>query len=201
MLRIIKIGLLLLPLSLPLAACTTAIGAATSGTQAIYDRHAIQNDLNNYGIANSIESQLRIDPAFKGSNIHVSSFHYEVLLVGTTTSTELQEKAAKIAAHYNNVNYVYNFITVGPAETGQNSIYDAWLTSKVKAKIIAQAKISPSDVKVITENRTVYLMGYVTLREAKIAINTARYTEGVEHVVTIFKYITYSTTPPSDSNG
>jgi osmotically-inducible protein OsmY len=188
--------LLIVILSWLICGCT-AVSITTSGAQALYDRHAIEENVTNYHLATMIDHQLKNDPEFKGSHIRVTAFHYEILLTGTALTEALKFKAAKIAAHYNSVNYVYNFITIGSkTEDYQQLLHDCWLTTKIKGKIIAQAKISPRNIKVLTVNNVVYLMGFLTPREANIATHTARYTSGVKKVVVIFQYISYSTVPP-----
>ena len=66
---------------------------------------------------------------------------------------------------------------------------DTWITSKVKTLLIGSKNINAIHVKVITENRTVYLMGLVTQEEADIATNVARDVDGVQRVVKLFEYI------------
>jgi len=55
--------------------------------------------------------------------------------------------------------------------------------------LIATNEIDPSQIKVITENGIVYLVGIVPPEQAEIAIDLARTTDGVQSVVKVFSYV------------
>jgi len=140
-----------------------------------------------------IEDNIQKNPLYikHRSNIHADCFDYQVLLTGETRSKSLRLKAANIAANTHDVKHVYNFIKIASPEKTE-TMHDMWLTSQIKGAIIARAKMNPDEIKVVTEQGTVYLMARLTHKQAKDVINVARYTPGVKHVVTIFEYITYS---------
>lgn len=181
-----------------LTACTP-FGLVTSSSQAVYNRYSWQQNLKNHKVAASVQNSIDANASFKDSHISVSSFNLRVLLVGTTPNNALRKEAAQIAAYTPDVAHVYNFIDVSD-KPHDAYLSDSWLTTKVKSKIIADAKMPASNIKVITENGVVYLMGLLTVEQADIAVHTAQYTNGVKHVVQIFQYISYSTTKPSTSN-
>ncbi|KFN48739.1 BON domain-containing protein [Arenimonas composti] len=61
---------------------------------------------------------------------------------------------------------------------------DAWITSKVKAQLLADARVKGLDIDVDTENQVVTLTGTVETAEARTAaIEIARTTSGVKNVV------------------
>jgi len=55
--------------------------------------------------------------------------------------------------------------------------------------MMSDKQLESNFVKVVTENDTVYLMGMVTEKEAKIASQIASNVSGVKRVVTLFEYI------------
>ncbi|MEM9242923.1 MAG: BON domain-containing protein [Pseudomonadota bacterium] len=181
----ISVGLIIIN-----TACTTV---ATTGAEMAYHRYDWQQSINNQKITFSIKQALH-QSIFKNSHINVDDFNYRVLLTGTVPSEEISERAAQIAAYTKGVKHVYNFITISENKLG-NYAYDSWLTTEVRTKIITQGKMPPESIKVVTDNATVYLMGLLTPKQAKIAVNTARYTNGVKRVVEIFQYIYYSDNP------
>ena len=67
--------------------------------------------------------------------------------------------------------------------------YDTWLTTKIKTRLIANKEIDNSRIRVITEAKTVFLMGMVSRREAELVTDIARTTGGVRKVVRVFEYI------------
>jgi osmotically-inducible protein OsmY len=173
----------------------SGVGVITSGAQAVYDRYDFQNNLNNDEIGLQINQRISSDHHFNQSHIEVSCFNYQVLLVGTTTSEKLRHKAAKIAAYTHDVRHVYNFIRIASQDSGSGTMEDDWITTKIRAKIIKDAKVNPNQIKVVTDHQTVYLMGLLTPKEADIAIDTAQHTQGVKAVYDMFEYINISSVP------
>ena len=63
------------------------------------------------------------------------------------------------------------------------------LAANPEIELIEAAKFSANHVKVVTEAGSVYLLGLVTEREGKDAIEIARTTAGVRKVVTLLETI------------
>ena len=131
---------------------------------------------------------------FQDTNVAVASFNGVVLLAGQvksrTQATEIQQNVKQI----DGVNEIHNLITVSAPTSSMTRISDAWITAKIKTKLIAAKEIDPSEIKVVTENGTVYLMGTVRPSQAEDAIYLARTTDGVQQVVKMFSYIKISKT-------
>jgi osmotically-inducible protein OsmY len=66
---------------------------------------------------------------------------------------------------------------------------DTLITSNVKARFFKENKVSPFFVKVVTENKNVYLMGILTENEAKEAEAIAKNTSQVNQVIKLFEII------------
>ncbi len=56
-------------------------------------------------------------------------------------------------------------------------------------RLMQNERISTNNVKVVTEDGTVFLMGLVTRAEAESAAQTAATTSGAQRVVKVFEYI------------
>ena len=59
----------------------------------------------------------------------------------------------------------------------------------MKGKLAAAEGVASSQIKVVTENAAVYLMGLVNRDEAERAAEAARTVGGVERVVRVFEYL------------
>ncbi|TMP50309.1 BON domain-containing protein, partial [Pseudoalteromonas citrea] len=66
--------------------------------------------------------------------------------------------------------------------------HDTWLTSKEKTKLLADENVSGNNIKVVTENAEVYLMGLVPPIEAEQAVEIPRNKSGVEREITALEY-------------
>ena len=110
-----------------------------------------------------------------------------VLLVGQATSQPVKQAFVSQVRHVTDVNRVYDQIQVRPLLSIASISEDAWLTTKVKSQLIASKQLTKVVIKVITENKRVFLLGYVAPEQATIAANIARNVSGVEHVITLFE--------------
>ena len=144
-----------------------------------------------------IETKLlvNLDKASKAlaeSHINVTSFNGVVLLTGQVNSEDLRQEAAEVANRMTKVRRVHNEIAVSGTSSMVARSNDSWITSKVKSKMLFNAKIPGGRIKVVTENGVVYLMGLLTRDEGKRASELVRQTAGVQKVVILFEYISNS---------
>lgn len=173
-----------------LSGCATVVGAASSGP--------IEVDPNDRSFGTSIDDS-RIEtiakvnirkahPDLKRAPITVTSYNKVVLLTGQVKTQELRTLAAQTVAQINTVRQVHNEIQVQAPISWVATVNDAWLTSKLKVKLMANKEIDSSDLQVITEDGTVHLMGMVPRAEAERAADVARKTNGVQRVVLAIEY-------------
>lgn len=173
--------------SLSLPAC---MNIATTGAQAVYNRHSIQKNLTDQYISMQAYQQLyEKTKQFKNTNISIATYNTEVLLAGQVPEAWQKDKAEAIVKNIPDVSEVYNLIAIASPSSTLTRISDAWLTAKVKAKLIASADVDATQIKVVTENGTVYLMGVLLPEQADAAVDIASNTEGVGKVVKIFSYV------------
>ncbi len=169
---------------------TGCMNAAFSGAQVVYDHHNIQSSLNDQYIAMKAERTIYLDTTrFQNTNVSVSSFNGIVLMTGQVENKEQRAEIEKIVKNIPGVKEIHNVITVSTPTSPLTRVSDTWITTKVKSKLIAMNDIDPSQIKVITENGVVYLMGIVPPEQAEIAVDVARTTEGAQRVVKVFSYI------------
>jgi len=124
---------------------------------------------------------------WKQSHIHIVSYNNNILLVGQTPTEAYRQLAAQAVAQLPKVRKVHNELKIGapiPLITRAN---DSWITTQVKAKIFAAKDIHATQVKVITEDSVVYLLGLLKSPEEQIAIDIARRIKGVKEVIFIFE--------------
>lgn len=189
MLRLVLLGILFLNLS----ACMTA---ATSSAQAIYNHKNLESNIHDQYITMRAYQALDIDcDYFKDANINVSTFNHTVLLTGQVPKPWQKKAAAQIIKKIAEGAVIYNVITVQPPIPPWVRLSDAWITTKIKTKLMSASDIDATRIKVITENGTVYLMGILPVSEAEEVVNAARDTEGVHAVVRVFSYVKISKKP------
>jgi len=166
------------------------MNVATTSAQAVYNHHSIQKTFKDQVISMRANQALHYTSHdFQNANLVVATHDREVLLTGQAPEAWQKTRAEEIIRKIPDVKTVYNLVSIASPSSILTRMSDTWITGKVKASLIASDKIDPTQVKVVTENGTVYLMGVLKPEEANEAVELARTTEGVQKVVKIFSYI------------
>jgi osmotically-inducible protein OsmY len=112
-----------------------------------------------------------------------------VLLTGEAPSETIKTDIGKLVMGVDNVRRIFNEIAIAGNTSLASRSNDTLLTSKVKARFLAERKFQINHVKIVTENEVVYLLGVVTRQEADSAAQIASSTSGVKKVVKVFEYL------------
>jgi osmotically-inducible protein OsmY len=181
----------LIPVFILLTACSNVISTVRSTP--------IQDDPHSRSAGSTLDdniietkAKVNLDKAsafFDQAHVVVVSYNGVVLLAGQVPNEELKQTAADALRPIVKVRSIHNELTVGPNTSFFTRSYDAWLTSKMNTRLSFTEGVNSSHVKVITENKVMYLMGLVTESEAEIVTNAATQVDGVERIVKIFEYI------------
>jgi len=167
--------------TLYLQGCT---GMAVTGAGLAYDHYRVERGINDRYIAVQIESAIYSLPeTYENSNISIATFDSMVLLSGQAKTKEQRAQIIQIAKTVPNIKRLYNFITIGEP------------TTKVKSSIISKRTLDASNIKVVTVDNVVYLLGKLERDQADLTIDLARQTNGVKQVVTMFEYIHTTLSP------
>jgi osmotically-inducible protein OsmY len=123
------------------------------------------------------------------SHLVVVSYNGIVLLAGQVPSEDIVQQAGTIVRSLGEVHTLHNRLTAEPSLSFGTRTSDTWITSKLKTKMLSDGAIDGGNIKVVTEDSTVYLLGLINREMATKAADLARNTSGVEKVVKIFDYI------------
>jgi osmotically-inducible protein OsmY len=182
---------LLLASAFALQGCieTLILGGAATGVALAVDRRQPEVVLGDNRI--EIVAGSRVGDALHDQgHVNITCYNYMVLITGEVPTQEDKARVEKIVAEVPQVKTVVNELQIAGATSVGSRSNDAYITSKVKSNLLAADKVKPTQVKVVTENGVVYLLGLVTREEADSATETARSTGGVQKVVRVFEYIT-----------
>jgi osmotically-inducible protein OsmY len=154
-----------------------------------FDKKIIKKTLKkNATLLEKIKFSLQNDEKLIGSNINVTIFKNTVLLTGIVFSHQLLNYVeTKLSAEFPTLKIINHL------NTGKNkSVFDHSRDSAINAIILIsfqeQTVFDPKDIKVITTNTVVYLMGSVTKNQAKFIKNIVKNSAGVGEVVDLFEY-------------
>ena len=183
-------SLLVATMATQLTACFPVIAGGVAATGAmVADRRTSGTYIEDESI--ELKAKKNIVDNIGSANIHVNvtSYNRNVLLTGEVINEAAKTKAEAATKAIDNVKTITNELIVDENSKFTERNNDAYITSKVKAKMIKENLFPANYVKVVTEASTVYLMGIVKHKEADDAVEIARGIDGVQKVVKVFEYI------------
>lgn len=182
---------ILFSLCLFLGACVTMLDATSDGPlEPDPGKRTFGAYVDDQRLETIIKVNLRkADPAIAEANINVLSFNGVVLLTGEVPSSDLRQAAGDIVRSINKVRQVHNELLVQSNATVFSRSNDNWLATKLRSKVLANRDIESERVKIVVENRVVFLMGLLSRDEANLVSDIAARTKGVEKVVRVIEYI------------
>ena len=166
-----------------------AVGtAAGTGAYISEDRRTSGMFIEDEGI--ELKGARRIHQQY-GDHVHinVTSYNRIVLLSGEVPTAAIRADVEKLMMGVENVRKIYNELVIAANTTLASRSNDTLITSKVKARFLAERKFQINHIKIVTENEVVFLLGVVTRQEADNAAPIARSTAGVKKVVKAFEYL------------
>lgn len=125
-----------------------------------------------------------LDPNLaNNSRISIDSFYSEVLLTGEVPDEQTKSQIVALVRSMPDVRQVYDELQVAANRGYSASLQDGYITSKVLAKILANQGIKSSQVKAVTNNGVVYIMGRMTPTQQSHLVDIANKTVGITELV------------------
>ncbi|MCG9596527.1 BON domain-containing protein [Vibrio sp. Isolate25] len=160
------------------AATTVNVVTDTRTTQEMWDDNNIEFEVA--GLANKPPFQREV-------RITASSYDGTVVLMGQASNQDLLNQFVSKTRDLKGVKKVHNQVRIkAPLSVGQIS-HDSWITTKVKSALLTNSELNGVKVKVITEDKEVFLLGYVSPEQADVAVEVARNISGVKQVIKAFQ--------------
>ncbi len=186
----IKFVPLLVILGVLQGCAAVAVVAVTTGATMATDRRSVGNQIDDQTIEVEAYNEITKNKSLNdNTNLHIISVNGSVLIIGQAPNTYLRDQAIKIVNEINGVVRIHNQIRIGTVTSITTQTNDVWLTSKVKTALFSSDIVNGNDIKVITENAEVFLMGIVSKKEADAAVNITRNISGVNRVFKAFEYL------------
>lgn len=160
-----------------------AVGAAAVGISSVTDPRTIGTQVDDQAIELKANAKIGSDELLENSRVVAISYGTNVLLVGQVPNENLKRRAENIIKDTNGINEIYNQLRIGSKASAAVRAGDSWITSKIKLKFANHKSIDATDIKVVTENAEVFLLGQVSPSEAEAAVEVARNVDGVERVI------------------
>ncbi|ENV3662830.1 BON domain-containing protein [Salmonella enterica] len=132
------------------------------------------------------------------ARVTATVYQGNVLLTGEVPDDNARQTASAAVASVSGVRHIWNETRTGfPVSAGQK-MNDIWLASDIRARLLLSPDTRLADVKVVTENNEVFLMGLVTPEEGQRVADLVSRISGVTHVTTAWTFTQIpAQTPPA----
>lgn len=174
-----------------LGGCVAAmLGAATVTTiDVVHERRTLGAYIDDGAIELQIQqAMMRNDEVSEETSLSPTSMNGIVLLTGQAQNAAVKNRVIDYIEQLEGVRQVVDESEITDRSGLRTQAHDGWLTTKVKTALYRGTGFDANRVKVVTEQRTVYLMGLLSRAEAARAVDVARHVDGVARVVKVFEY-------------
>lgn len=171
--------------------CTAAVvGGAVAGTSVALDKRTTGDYVEDQNIKTKFTHLYYQDDKLSDqTHVNVTSYNRQVLITGEAPTEQHKQKLSNIASQIKNVRRYFNEVVITKPSSMSTRTNDSYLTSKIKTAVFTHMKeLDGAQVKVVTENGSVFLMGLVTRKQGDQITNIARTTNGVKRVIKLFEY-------------
>lgn len=171
--------------------CTTAVvGGAVAGTSVALDNRTTGDYVEDQNIKTKFAHLYYQDEQLSDqTHINVTSYNRQILITGEVPTEQHKNKLSNIANQIKNVRKHFNEVMIGEPSSMSTRTNDTYLTSKIKTSVFTHmSELDGAQVKVVTENGSVFLMGLVTQKQGEQITEIVRKTNGVKRVIKLFEY-------------
>ncbi len=167
--------------------CTT--NYLTNSTEGTYGVPMTERTIPQRLLDRSIEHTAKInvyglrEDLQQTSRMGIDSFNSEVLLTGEVPTEAIKAEVEKVVSSMPDVRRVYNELDVSASKGYSSTVHDGYITSKLLAKIATSDGVKASQIKAVTNNGVVYIMGRMTPTQQSHLVDIANSTVGVTELV------------------
>ena len=183
------IGIMLLASSASVVTTGCTTNYLTNSTQGTYGVPVTERTIPQRLLDRSIEHTVKInvyglqENLQQTSRMSIDSFNSIVLLTGEVPTEAVKAEITNVVGSMPDVRQVYNELTVGASKGYSQTVHDGYITSKLMAKIATGNGVKASQIKAVTNNGVVYIMGRMTPTQQSHVIDIANNTVGITELV------------------
>jgi osmotically-inducible protein OsmY len=177
-----------IPMSLTILAATGVVAESFLNNTV----NAFKDSTNSTGAAFSDQNLERkvnnvLSAQVPKGNFTTASYYKHILLTGQVPTKEDKSKAEFAVKNTAGVKGIWNYLTVEANEDAAAVSKDAWITNQARSKLVLQGDVNSNNIKVVTDNRVVYLLGRDPGKISKLnlAIEDIKEIDGVSKVVNL----------------
>ena len=176
-----------------ISSCSTIVqgaAAVTSIATMTQDRRSAGTILDDKTLYIRLNNIVQEDVMLDDAHINFMIYDGVALMTGEAPSDDLRARLEKqIKSKSSQMKQLVNEVVVMPTSSYLSRAKDNLITLQVETLFQDQEVFHPTHIKVLTERKTVYLMGSVTKREAEHATQEAARAKNVGKVIRLFNYL------------
>lgn len=180
--------------SLLISACAPVVNSPEEITEQslLQERRNRETILIDKGIEAEAYSELNSEEDILNQcHVTITAYNGAVLITGESPNEELKKRIISIVQVVPNVKLIHDNLTIANPSDPSSRANDQLITDTIRtalSQIRTLPDFDPAMVKVITENGTVYLMGFVRREEGTVVINVTKLQPGIKQIITVFEY-------------
>lgn len=177
----------LIALSSLLSNCAAVVAGGAAGIAAATDTRGFGGVIDDQTLEHDVNKAL--SKSAPDGSYTVASFNGSVLIAGQVPSNEYKEKAYISVKNTKGVKQIFNYLTVAKNESISDISHDTYLTSLAKTRLFGQSGVNSNNIKVVTCNKVVYLLGKNAGNQKQIdsGMNGINQIAGVNQVVNLIE--------------
>jgi len=174
---------------LALSGCTPLfIGGTATGASILNDHRSVGAVVNDTLIKFRIEAMISArHHLHHDTHVDATSVNGLVLLTGEAYSTADRNRILTLVRGIHGVRRIVNQLRLVPPSSFSQRLTDSWITLRVKSSLVAHG-INANQIKVVTADRVVYLLGLVTKDIGDKAALAASEIPHVRSIIELFEY-------------
>ena len=151
------------------SSCTkvgTAIGAGARAGLAIAEERSIRTVISDTALKLAVNKGL-VESSFENLfwTVKTTVFEGRVLLTGGVETEQLRDQASEIVWAVDGVREVLNELQVVRDKSVADSVRDKMIAVSLHSKMVGDKEITGINYKIVTYNRTIYLIGVAQTQE------------------------------------
>ena len=166
----------------------TAIGAGARAGLAIAEERSIRTVISDTALKLAVNKGL-VESSFENLfwTVKTTVFEGRVLLTGGVETEQLRDQASEIVWAVEGVREVLNELQVVRDKSVADSVRDKMIVVSLHSKIAGDKKITGINYKIVTYNRTIYLIGVAQTQGELDRIVT--YARSIRYVRRLVNYV------------
>ena len=166
----------------------TAIGAGARAGLAIAEERSIRTVISDTALKLAVNKGL-VESSFENLfwTVKTTVFEGRVLLTGGVETEQLRDQASEIVWAVDGVREVFNELQVIRDKSVADSVRDKMIVVSLHSKIAGDKKITGINYKIVTYNRTIYLIGVAQTQGELDRVVT--YARSIRYVRRLVNYV------------